>query len=58
MSVKGKDTPEFMKRDEVLKLVRAHMQAWHQITADGRDIVRKCVYSSLLPVQNHSYTFA
>ncbi|EIW56725.1 eukaryotic translation initiation factor SUI1 family protein [Trametes versicolor FP-101664 SS1] len=41
VSTKGKDTPEFMKRDEVLKLVRAHMQAWHQITAEGRDIVRK-----------------
>ncbi|KAL1937903.1 hypothetical protein VTO73DRAFT_12653 [Trametes versicolor] len=41
VSTKGKDTPEFMKRDEVLKLVRAHMQAWHQITAEGRDVVRK-----------------
>lgn len=45
VSTKGKDTPEFMKRDEVLKLVRAHMQAWHQITVEGRDVVRKCVYS-------------
>lgn len=41
VSVKDTDTPEFMKRDEVLKLIRAHMDAWHEITAEGREVVRK-----------------
>ncbi|KAI0370925.1 eukaryotic translation initiation factor SUI1 family protein [Pilatotrama ljubarskyi] len=41
VSVKGEDTPEFMKRDEVLKRVRANMQTWHEIKAEGRDVVRK-----------------
>ncbi|KAI0632800.1 eukaryotic translation initiation factor SUI1 family protein [Trametes polyzona] len=41
VSVKGEDTPEFMKRDEVLKRVRAHMQTWHEISTEGRDVVRK-----------------
>ncbi|KAI8968732.1 eukaryotic translation initiation factor SUI1 family protein [Trametes punicea] len=41
VSVKGEETPEFMKRDEVLRRVRAHMQTWHEIRAEGRDVVRK-----------------
>ncbi|RDX44971.1 eukaryotic translation initiation factor SUI1 family protein [Lentinus brumalis] len=41
VSVKGEDTPDFMKRDEVLKRVRAHMQTWHEIRVEGRDVVRK-----------------
>ncbi|KAI0651354.1 eukaryotic translation initiation factor SUI1 family protein [Trametes meyenii] len=41
VSIKGEDTPDFMKRDEVLKRVRAHMQTWHEIGAEGRDVVRK-----------------
>ncbi|KAH9856271.1 eukaryotic translation initiation factor SUI1 family protein [Lenzites betulinus] len=42
VSVKGEDTPEFMKRDEVLRRVRAHMQSWHEITAEGgQEVVRK-----------------
>ncbi|OSD03739.1 eukaryotic translation initiation factor SUI1 family protein [Trametes coccinea BRFM310] len=41
VSVKGEDTPEFMKRDEVLRRVRAHMQTWHEIRAEGRDALRK-----------------
>ena len=45
VAVKGEDTPEFLKPDEVLKRVRAHMQTWHEIRVEGRDIVRKCVSS-------------
>ena len=45
VSVKGEDTPEFLKRDEVLKRVRAHMQTWHEISIEGRDTIRK--YASL-----------
>ncbi|CDO75463.1 hypothetical protein BN946_scf184823.g17 [Trametes cinnabarina] len=41
VSLKGEDTADFMKRDEVLKRVRAHMQTWHEIRAEGRDVVRK-----------------
>ncbi|KAI0830089.1 eukaryotic translation initiation factor SUI1 family protein [Trametes gibbosa] len=41
VSVKGEETPEFMKRDELLKRVRAHMQTWHEVSADGKDVVRK-----------------
>ncbi|KAH9887063.1 eukaryotic translation initiation factor SUI1 family protein [Cubamyces lactineus] len=41
VSVKGEETPEFMKRDDVLKRIRAHMQTWHEIRAEGRDLVRK-----------------
>ncbi|KAI0696389.1 eukaryotic translation initiation factor SUI1 family protein [Cerioporus squamosus] len=41
VSVKGEDTPDFMKREEVLKRVRAHMQTWHEIRVEGRDAVRK-----------------
>ncbi|KAI9068830.1 eukaryotic translation initiation factor SUI1 family protein [Trametes sanguinea] len=41
VSVKGEDTPEFMKRDEVLRRVRAHMQTWHEIRAEGRDVLKK-----------------
>ena len=45
---KGKDTPEFMKRDEVLKRVRANMQTWHEIRVEGREPARKYVFSSLI----------
>ncbi|TBU43036.1 eukaryotic translation initiation factor SUI1 family protein [Dichomitus squalens] len=41
VSVKGQDTPEFLKRDEVLKRIRAHMQTWHEISVEGRDTIRK-----------------
>ncbi|KAI0351003.1 eukaryotic translation initiation factor SUI1 family protein [Trametes cingulata] len=41
VSVKGEDTPEFMKRDEVLKRIRNNMQTWHEIKAEGREVVRK-----------------
>ncbi|RPD60842.1 eukaryotic translation initiation factor SUI1 family protein [Lentinus tigrinus ALCF2SS1-6] len=41
VSIKGEDTPEFMKRDDVLKRVRANMQTWHEIRVEGRDTVRK-----------------
>ncbi|PIL26086.1 hypothetical protein GSI_11840 [Ganoderma sinense ZZ0214-1] len=41
VSVKGEDWPEFLKRDEVLKHVRANMQTWHEISVEGRDTVRK-----------------
>ncbi|KAI1790893.1 eukaryotic translation initiation factor SUI1 family protein [Ganoderma leucocontextum] len=41
VSSKGEDAPEFLKRDEVLKRVRANMQAWHEITVEGGDMVRK-----------------
>ena len=44
VSVKsGGETPEFMKRDTVLKTVRANMQAWHEIGGEGREPVRRCV---------------
>ena len=49
VSVKGEDTPEFMKRDEVLKRVRARMQTWHEIRVEGQDAVRRCVYVVLAP---------
>ena len=42
VSIKGEETPEFMKRDDVLKRIRANMQTWHEIRAEGRDVVRKC----------------
>ncbi|KAI0334161.1 eukaryotic translation initiation factor SUI1 family protein [Cubamyces sp. BRFM 1775] len=48
VSVKGEETPEFMKRDDVLKRVREHMQTWHEIRADGRDVVRK--KGELMPI--------
>lgn len=41
VSVKGGDSPEFLKRDEVLKRVRANMQTWHEISVEGKDPVRK-----------------
>ncbi|KAI0656239.1 eukaryotic translation initiation factor SUI1 family protein [Cubamyces menziesii] len=41
VSIKGEETPEFMKRDDVLKRIRANMQTWHEIRAEGRDVVRK-----------------
>lgn len=41
VSVKGEDVPEFLKRDEILKRVRANMQTWHEISVEGRDVVRK-----------------
>ncbi|KAI0742631.1 eukaryotic translation initiation factor SUI1 family protein [Daedaleopsis nitida] len=40
VSKKGEDTPEFLKRDEVLKRIRAHMQSWYEIRVEGRDPVR------------------
>ena len=47
VSVKGQDTPEFMKRDDVLKRVRANMQPWHEIRVEGRDTSQKCVHPVL-----------
>nr|VWO97766.1 N/A [Ganoderma boninense] len=41
VAAKGEDWPEFLKRDEVLKRVRANMQTWHVISVEGRDVVRK-----------------
>ncbi|KAI0772460.1 eukaryotic translation initiation factor SUI1 family protein [Trametes elegans] len=41
VAARGEDTPEFMKRDEVLRRVRTHMQTWHEVRADGRDAFRK-----------------
>lgn len=41
VSVKGEDVPEFLKRDEILKRLRANMQTWHEISAEGRDVVHK-----------------
>ena len=44
VSIKGEeDTPEFMKRDEVLRRVRVNMQAWHEIGGEGCEQVRKYV---------------
>ena len=45
VSVKSEDTPDFMKRDEVLKRVRANMQTWHEISGEDRETVRKWVFS-------------
>ena len=47
VSVKGQDTAEFMKRDDVLKRVRANMQPWHEIRVEGRDTIQKCVHPVL-----------
>ena len=32
---------QLLKRDEVLKRVRANMQTWHEISVEGKDPVRK-----------------
>ncbi|KAM5538825.1 hypothetical protein V8D89_007547 [Ganoderma adspersum] len=39
--VKGSGSPEFLKRDDVLKRVRRNMQSWHEISVEGSDAVRK-----------------
>ena len=49
VSVKGQDTPEFMKRDDVLKRVRVNMQPWHEIRVEGRDTIQKYVLSVICP---------
>ncbi|EKM76563.1 hypothetical protein AGABI1DRAFT_122508 [Agaricus bisporus var. burnettii JB137-S8] len=31
--------PEFMKRDELMRSIVEHMQAWHEVKAEGKDVV-------------------
>ncbi|TFK67974.1 hypothetical protein BDN72DRAFT_842359 [Pluteus cervinus] len=42
-------TPGFMKREELISRVIAKMQAWHEVSADGRDPI--CKKGGLQPVQ-------
>ncbi|KAH9948078.1 eukaryotic translation initiation factor SUI1 family protein [Amylocystis lapponica] len=32
---------EFLRREDVLARLREHMQAWHELRVEGRDVVRK-----------------
>lgn len=42
--IKGKDTPEFMKREDALQRIRQNMQTWHEIrTAEGSDPIFRYV---------------
>ena len=49
ISRKGQDTPKFLKRDEVLKRIRAHMQNWYEIRKEGRDAVQTYVNDPSCP---------
>lgn len=31
--------PEFMKRDELMRNIVEHMQPWHEVKAEGKDII-------------------
>lgn len=45
IAVKNEDSPDFMKRDDILKRIRANMQSWHEVGLEGGDTVRKLVSS-------------
>ena len=49
ISVRNEESPDFLKRDDALKRIRANMQNWHEIGLEGSDPIRKLVcfhYSS------------
>jgi len=41
VSIKREDSPEFLKREEVLKRIRLNMQSWHEMKIEGNDAVTK-----------------
>ncbi len=43
VTVKNEDSPNFMKRDDALKRIRANMQGWHEVGLEGADPIRKSV---------------
>lgn len=36
-----RETPEFLKRDDVLKRVFRNMEKWYETGGEGRELVRK-----------------
>lgn len=49
VSIKNEDGPEFLKRDDALKRIKANMQSWHEVQRDGDDPIRK--YVSIDPLR-------
>ena len=41
VSMKGEDTPDFMKRDDAMKKIQQNMQRWYEVRSEGNDPVRK-----------------
>lgn len=41
--VKNEETPEFIKRDDVLNRIRTNMQEWYEMRTEGGETLRKCV---------------
>lgn len=47
VSVKGEDTPDFMKRDDAVRRLQKNMQSWYELKTEGSDPIRKRVHCCL-----------
>lgn len=43
VSTKSGPTPEFLKRDDALRMIRDHMQAWYELATENIEPIRKYV---------------